>query len=97
MSRLRVGGRGFDPAPPPRTRGLNAVMVRKANNILELIGPTPIVRLNRLNPNPQVEIYVKLEYFSADTWLCSSNKGVAEKEYAGPPTKDDCCGFDIDD
>jgi cysteinyl-tRNA synthetase len=39
-------------------------MVRKANNILELIGQTPIVRLNRVNPNPQVEIYVKLEYFN---------------------------------
>jgi cysteinyl-tRNA synthetase len=39
-------------------------MVRKANHILELIGQTPIVRLNRLNPNPQVEIFVKLEYFN---------------------------------
>ncbi len=36
----------------------------KAHNILELIGRTPIVRLNRLNPNPQVEVYVKLEYFN---------------------------------
>ena len=36
----------------------------KALNILELIGHTPIVRLNRLNPNPQVEVYVKLEYFN---------------------------------
>ena len=39
-------------------------MPKKAANILELIGDTPIVRLNRLNPNPQVEIYVKLEYFN---------------------------------
>ncbi len=39
-------------------------MSRKANNILELVGQTPIVRLNRLNPHPQVEIYVKLEYFN---------------------------------
>lgn len=30
-------------------------------NVLELIGHTPLVRLNRLNPNPQVEIFVKLE------------------------------------
>ncbi|OGP71143.1 MAG: cysteine--tRNA ligase [Deltaproteobacteria bacterium RBG_13_60_28] len=36
----------------------------KARNILELIGHTPIVRLNRLNPNPKVEVYVKLEYFN---------------------------------
>ncbi len=33
-------------------------------NILELIGNTPLVRLNRLNPNPKVEVYVKLEYFN---------------------------------
>ena len=39
-------------------------MPKKADNILELIGDTPIVRLNRLNPNPQVEIYIKLEYFN---------------------------------
>ncbi|MEW6660671.1 MAG: cysteine synthase [Thermodesulfobacteriota bacterium] len=36
----------------------------KARNILELIGHTPIVRLNRLNPHPQVEVFVKLEYFN---------------------------------
>ncbi len=39
-------------------------MEGKASNILELIGRTPIVRLNRLNPNPRVKIYVKLEYFN---------------------------------
>ena len=30
-------------------------------NILELIGNTPLVRINHLNPNPQVTIYAKLE------------------------------------
>ena len=39
-------------------------MLRKANNILELVGQTPIVRLNRLNPHSRVEVYVKLEYFN---------------------------------
>ena len=39
-------------------------MEGKAANILELIGRTPMVRLNRLNPNPRVKIYVKLEYFN---------------------------------
>jgi len=39
-------------------------MAGRANNILELIGSTPLVRLNRLNPNPRVEVYVKLEYFN---------------------------------
>ena len=35
-------------------------MKRCYDNILELIGDTPLVRLNRLNPNPQVPVYVKL-------------------------------------
>lgn len=39
-------------------------MQGKAHNILGLIGRTPIVRLSRLNPNPRVDIYVKLEYFN---------------------------------
>lgn len=39
-------------------------MTRRASSILELMGGTPIVRLNKLNPNPRVEIYVKLEYFN---------------------------------
>ena len=39
-------------------------MTRKALNVLELVGQTPIVRLNRLNPNPRVEVYLKLEYFN---------------------------------
>ena len=39
-------------------------MEGKASNILELIGRTPLVRLNRLNSNPRVKIYVKLEYFN---------------------------------
>ncbi|ADJ25563.1 cysteine synthase [Dehalogenimonas lykanthroporepellens BL-DC-9] len=32
-----------------------------AANILKLIGNTPVVRINRLNPNPAVTIYAKLE------------------------------------
>ena len=31
------------------------------NNILDLIGNTPLVRINKLNPNPNVIIYAKLE------------------------------------
>ncbi len=33
----------------------------KGENILELIGNTPIVKINKLNPNPHVTIYAKLE------------------------------------
>jgi len=35
-----------------------------ANNILELIGNTPMVKINYLNPNPKVELYIKLEKFN---------------------------------
>src|SRR4030043_946200 len=31
------------------------------NNVLKLIGNTPIVRINRLNPNKKVNIFAKLE------------------------------------
>lgn len=34
------------------------------NNILETIGNTPLVRINRLNPNPNVRIMAKLEGFN---------------------------------
>ena len=34
------------------------------NNILETIGNTPLVRINKMNPNPAVEIYAKLEGFN---------------------------------
>ena len=36
-------------------------MNNRYNNILETIGNTPIVKINRMNPNPNVEIYTKLE------------------------------------
>ena len=32
-----------------------------AKNVLELIGNTPMVEVRRLNPNPNVQIYIKLE------------------------------------
>jgi cysteinyl-tRNA synthetase len=31
------------------------------DNILQLIGNTPLIRVSRLNPNPNVDIYAKLE------------------------------------
>jgi cysteine synthase len=34
------------------------------NNILECIGHTPIVKINNLSPNPDVNIYVKIEAFN---------------------------------
>ncbi len=37
---------------------------RKVNNILELVGNTPLVRINRLNQNSGVELYAKLEFIN---------------------------------
>lgn len=38
--------------------------MRVANSIVELIGYTPIVKLNRLTDDNAAEVYVKLEYFN---------------------------------
>ena len=35
-----------------------------ADNILQCIGATPMVRINKLSPNPDVNIYAKLEGFN---------------------------------
>jgi cysteine synthase len=35
-----------------------------ANNILDCIGNTPMVRVNRLNPNPKLKLFMKLEKFN---------------------------------
>lgn len=39
-------------------------MTPASDNILDTIGQTPMVRINRLNPNKQVNIYAKLEGFN---------------------------------
>ncbi|MCP4681787.1 MAG: cysteine synthase A, partial [Desulfobacterales bacterium] len=39
-------------------------MSTKQDNILDRIGGTPLVPINRLNPNKDVEILAKLEYFN---------------------------------
>ena len=36
-------------------------MANVYDNILQLIGNTPLIRVNRLNPNAKVKIYAKLE------------------------------------
>lgn len=38
--------------------------MKYAENILELVGNTPLVKINRLNPNPKVTILAKLEYLN---------------------------------
>jgi cysteinyl-tRNA synthetase len=39
-------------------------MEKKYNNVLDLIGNTPLVQIKRLNPNKKVKILAKLEYFN---------------------------------
>ncbi len=39
-------------------------MLKPANNIIELIGDTPVVRLNRIVPEGAADVYVKLEMFN---------------------------------
>ena len=39
-------------------------MVRVANSVAELVGQTPLVRLNRLVDENSAEVYLKLEYFN---------------------------------
>ena len=39
-------------------------MVRVANSVADLVGQTPIVRLNRLVEENSAEVYLKLEYFN---------------------------------
>jgi cysteine synthase len=38
--------------------------MRVVNNMADLIGDTPLVKLNRLNPKNGADIYLKLEYFN---------------------------------
>jgi len=38
--------------------------MKQVKHVFELIGETPMVRINALNPNPTVEIYAKLEGFN---------------------------------
>ena len=40
------------------------VMPKIANSILDLIGNTPLVKINKMNPNNNVEIYLKMEKFN---------------------------------
>jgi S-sulfo-L-cysteine synthase (O-acetyl-L-serine-dependent) len=45
-------------------RGCWMKYMRRANHVFQLIGNTPMVRINTMSPNPDVEIYAKLEGFN---------------------------------
>ncbi|WP_028595176.1 cysteine synthase A [Paenibacillus assamensis] len=59
-------------------------MARIVNNVTELIGDTPLVRLNRVVPEGSAEVYVKLEYqnpgASVKDRIAISMINVAEQE-----------------
>jgi cysteine synthase len=38
--------------------------MKVATHVFELIGQTPLVKINKINPNPNVEIYAKIEWFN---------------------------------
>jgi cysteine synthase len=38
--------------------------MKRASHVFELVGKTPMIRINKMNPNPHVEIYAKLEGFN---------------------------------
>ncbi|MCL2125279.1 MAG: cysteine synthase family protein [Oscillospiraceae bacterium] len=60
------------------------------NNILEAIGNTPLVRINRLNTNPTVDIYAKLEGFNPTGSIKDriALRMVEQAEQSGALTKD---------
>jgi cysteine synthase B len=60
------------------------------NNILETIGHTPMVRINHLNPNPNVEILAKFEGFNPTGSIKDriALKMVEQAEAEGVLTKD---------
>jgi len=38
--------------------------MKVAESVLDLIGETPLVKIRKLNPNKNVTIYVKLEWYN---------------------------------
>jgi cysteine synthase len=65
-------------------------MTQTVNHVFELVGNTPMVRINRMNPNPNVEIYAKLEWFNPTGSLKDriAVKMIEEAEKEGKLTRD---------
>jgi cysteine synthase len=59
-------------------------------NILDTIGNTPLVRINRMNPNPAVELYAKVEGFNPTGSIKDriALKMIEQAESEGVLTKD---------
>ena len=65
-------------------------MIKKYNSILDAIGNTPLVRINKMNPNPNVTIYAKLEGFNPTGSIKDriALKMIEQAEEDGALTKD---------
>ena len=65
-------------------------MIMIYGNILDAIGHTPMVKINRLNPNPNVELYAKLEGFNPTGSIKDriALKMIEQAELDGVLTKD---------
>ena len=61
-----------------------------SNSILWTIGNTPMVKINKMNPNPNVELYAKLEGFNPTGSIKDrvALKMIEEAEITGELTKD---------
>jgi cysteine synthase B len=59
-------------------------------SVLDLIGNTPMVRVNRLNPNPNLELYVKMEKFNVSGSVKDriAKYMIEQAEKSGQLTKD---------
>jgi len=60
------------------------------NNILDTIGHTPLVKINKLNPNPNVQLYAKLESFNPTGSIKDriALKMIEQAEESGALTRD---------
>jgi cysteine synthase len=64
--------------------------MKRVSHIFQLIGETPIIRINKLNPNPCVQIYAKLEGYNPMGSLKDriALRMIEEAEKEGKLTKD---------
>lgn len=60
------------------------------NNILDTIGHTPLVRINKLNPSPNIQLYAKLESFNPTGSIKDriALKMIEQAEESGTLTRD---------
>ena len=67
--------------------------MKRVKHVFDLIGGTPMVKINNLNPNPNVEIFAKLEGFNPMGSLKDriALPMITRAEEEGELTKEDHC------